>query len=319
MGLRRASLSRSVRAVFRPATCFALTLLTLAGCGDEPPPFTPEPTVDAGPALDAGADVVETPDVPVVTDRGVIPVTDRGPALDQTVIYAHSDTELFTVDPRTDAFRSVGMFRYPSGDRNNHTMTDIAVNAMGEVVGVTHDALWRIDATNASCTLIRTLPDERVFVGLTYLPAGVLDADREVLVGGTISDGTYWRIDPETGRSTMLGRFRVGSTNYILSGDIVSIAGAATYVTVRRSNASSTSNDQLATVNVNTGALTLVGDTGFDRIFGLGYWRSTLFGFTREGEFIRLASDTGRGRRVSSPAMQFSGAGVTTVAPTAPP
>lgn len=274
---------------------------------------------DAGEDVSQPTDVPTVTDVAVVTDRGVIPVRDNGPSIDQTIIYAHSDTELYTVDPRTDGFRTVGTFRFPSGDRNNHTMTDLAVNATGDVVGVTHDALWRINTMTAECTLVRALPDERVFVGLTYLPAGVLDATNEVLVGGTISDGTYWRIDPDTGRSTMLGRFRVGNTNYILSGDIVSIAGAATYVTVRRSNASSTSNDQLATVNVRTGALTLVGDTGFDRIFGLGYWRQTLFGFTRQGEFIRLAADTGRGRLVSMPVMQFSGAGVTTLAPTAPP
>ena len=49
-------------------------------------------------------------------------------------------------------------------------------------------------------------------------------------------------------------------------------------------------------------------------MFGVGYWRQTLYGFTRTGEFITINTRTGVGRRVSTPTMQFSGAGVTTIA-----
>jgi hypothetical protein len=139
----------------------------------------------------------------------------------------------------------------------------------------------------------------------------VLDARAEVLVGGA-TDGTYWRIDATTGAATMLGTFQGG---WGLSGDIVSIAGAATYATVRRST---TMNDSLATIDPRTGAVTIVGDTGFSQIYGLGYWRATLFGFTRSGQFLIIDARTGRGRLVGTPTMQFSGAGVTTLAPVAP-
>ena len=306
--------SFSFRAVLtRPLFAIVVAGIALAGCSDEPTRFTP--TLD-----DAGSplDVVATRDVEVPVDRGVIPIRDNGPSLDQTIVYAHSDSILYAVNPRTNALTRVGTFTFPSGDRNNHSMNDVAVDADGTLVGNTQDALYRINTSTAACSLIAPLPDGN-FVGLTYLPAGLIPGSTgEVLVGGA-SNGTYWRIDATTGRSTRLGQLRRNSTTYALSGDIVSITGAGTFATVRASNASSTSADQLASMNPTTGELTILGNTGFDRIFGLAYYRNTLYGFTRDGEFISMNIRTGVGTLVSMPAPQFYGAGVTTIAPIAPP
>lgn len=275
---------------------------------------------DAG--FDAGLDVPVVDDVPTAVDRGVIPVRDVGTAGYTTIVYAHSETTLYAVNPRTNALTTVGTFTFPSGDRNNHSMNDLAVDADGRVVGNTQDALYQIDPDTAACTLISTLPDGN-FVGLTYLPVGVIaGSTSEVLVGGARS-GTYWRIDPATGRTTQLGQLRRTSgsstTNYALSGDFVSVTGAGTFATVRASNASSSSHDQLASVNPANGQLTILGNTNFDGIFGLAYYRDTLYGFTRTGQFIEINIRTGAGTMVSMPVTQFYGAGVTTIAPTAPP
>ena len=291
----------------------ALVSVTAVGCSDEPSRFVPvldDAGVDAGPSLT---------DVEVTIDRGVIPIRDTGPSIDQTIVYAHSATLLYAVNPRTNDLRTVGLFTFASDDRNNHVMNDVAVDADGTLVGNTQDALYRIDTGTAVCSLIATLPDNHNFVGLTYLPSGVLPGTTgEVLVGGA-RDGTYWRIDPSTGRSTALGQLRVRSALYGLSGDFVSTA-AGTFATVRAANATSGSHDQLANMNPQTGELTLPsGNTGFDGIFGLAYYRDTLYGFTRAGEFIRINIRTGVGTLVSRPAPQFYGAGVTTLAPTAPP
>lgn len=304
-----------MRAVLHRALLATLAVVGVvaAGCSDEPARFTPD--LDAGVDAPGVADDVEVP-----ADRGVIPIRDNGPSLDQTLVYAHSETVLYAVNPRTNALTRVGMFTFPRGDTNNHSMNDIAVDADGTLVGNTVDALYRIDPLTAACTLVAALPDGN-FVGLTYLPAGVLAGSTgEVLVGGA-RDGTYWRIDTATGRSTRLGQLRRGSTSYALSGDIVSIVGAGTFATVRAANAASTSTDQLASMNPATGELTLLGDTRFERIFGLAYYRNTLYGFTRDGEFISMNIRTGAGARVSmpSPVVPFYGAGVTTLAPTAPP
>jgi len=292
----------------------ALAALLFVGCADDVSRFV----ADSG-GLDAAIDAADPVDLGGVVDRGVIPIRDTGGTdLSTTLVYAHSETVLYAVNPRTNAFTRVGTFTFPSGDRNNHSMNDVAVDADGILVGNTQDALYRIDPDNARCTLIRALPDGN-FVGLSYLAAGAIPGTTsEVLVGGA-SNGTYWRIDPATGMSTRLGQLRMGGTNFLLSGDIVSTA-AGTFATVRRTNAMSGAHDLLATMNPATGELTVIGDTGADRIFGLAYYRNTLYGFTSSGQFIRIDVRTGAGTVVSMPAMQFYGAGVTTTVPIeAPP
>jgi hypothetical protein len=267
-------------------------------------------TVDAATTPDAA-----TADAPTVQD-GIVPL-DAAPPPQVTLVYAHTDTVLYAVDPTTNMVRVVGTFGFPT-DGHMHEMTDLAVDADGRVVGSTRDALYQVNPTTAACTLLAPLPGDRGFVGLTYLPVGVLDDHNEVLVGGA-QDGTYWRIDPRTGDATMVGRFR---DNWQLSGDIVSIAGAATYATVRHApTGGAPQPDSLATIDPRTGAVTIIGtNTGFSRIFGLGYWRSTLFGFTRDGEFIIIDATTGRARLVSTtmPVAPFAGAAVSTLAPVAP-
>jgi hypothetical protein len=280
----------------------ALVAVALGACGS-PYGFTLTDSANqTGDASDSA---------PLAHDAAPVPdSTPPPPSVDSTIVYAHADSVLYRVDPRSSAFSMVGNFGFPN-DGNSHTMTDFAVDAMGDAVAVTQNALYRVDVSTAQLSLLAPLPGSHLFVGLTYLPAGALDPLNEVLVGGC-TDGTYWRIDPGTGASTQLGQFQGG---WQLSGDIVSIAGAATYATVRQS---STSNDSLATLNPSTGELTIIGDTGFHSIFGLGYWRSTLFGFTRSGQFITIDATTGHGTLVAQPVRQFSGAGVTTIAPITP-
>lgn len=300
---------------FGRGALLGVAVLLVACGGDDPVRFTPldVPAVDAPVGTDA-VDAAVTDAVEPV-DRGVIPIRDSGPVQGMTVVYAHSDTALFSVDPATRTARMVGAFRFPS-DGRNHAMTDLAVDAMGQLTGVTQDALYTIDPDTAGCTLVRALPSGHIFVGLTWLPVGVLDPSAEVLLGADTMGG-LWRIDPATGRSTAAGTLPTG---WAVSGDVVSIAGANTYATVRRTTGMSTT-DSLATLTFNGTRVTMtnVGAVGFPSIYGLGYWRATLYGFTRMGELLTINPGTGRGTRVSMPTMQFSGAGVTTIAPTAPP
>jgi len=289
------------------------------GCSEDPPGFAPEP-IDGAVADDIGPaeDVPGQVDTGGATDRGVIPIRDTGPSIsDNALVYAHSDTTLYEVNPRTNVLRRVGDFVFErTSDRGN--MTDLAVDAEGNVVGVTGAAMFRVDTTTARLTKVTDLPDGQNFVGLTYLPAGTCawNMNEEALIGAT-SQGTYWSISATTGRATRRGTF---ADNWTLSGDIVAVAGAqgGTFATVRRASGSDAI-DSLARIDACNGRVTILGSTGFARIFGLAYWRQTLYGFTRTGEFLTISQSNGRGTRVSMPAMQFSGAGVTTLAPTAPP
>ena len=291
-----------------------VAVVALVGCGDDGPVRFTEPDAAVADVASPDADDALTAfEAPPPLDVRPSDGADPGGA---TLVYAHSDDTLYTVDPTTRMVQRVGTFQFPM-DGNPHGMTDLAVDAMGRLTGVTEGAVYAIDPLSARCSLLRALPvaDRRVFVGLTWLPAGVLDPDAEVLLGGA-TDGSLWRINPTTGQTARVGALPTG---WGISGDIVSIRGAATYATVRPTTGSSTT-DTLVTLSFGASVtMRRVGDIGFRSLYGLGYWRSTLYGFTRPGRLITINVNTAAATPQSMPAMQFSGAGVTTVAPVAPP
>jgi len=57
------------------------------------------------------------------------------------------------------------------------------------------------------------------------------------------------------------------------------------------------------------------GDTGFGQIWGLGFWKNKIFGFTQTGNFITIDPNTGAGTLVQSGGPEWWGAAVTTSAP----
>lgn len=306
---------------------FMVIAALAAACGDDN--NTRFTRSDAGATTD---DVAAALDVPAADDVaqgpldvGTIPLRDTGPGLDDVLVYAHTDTTLYSVNPRTNALTRVGDFRFPSGVTVGD-MTDIAIDADGNITGTTSTTsrasgyVWRIDARTAACTRVVTLPGTENFVALSWVPRGVIDASAEVLVGGTM-DGDLYRIDVTNGRATRLFTLpQASGQTWQISGDIVSVSGA-NYVTVRRTGTST--EDSLGVVDFTARTLRIVGTAGvgFPRVFGVGYWRQTLFGFTRAGEVIAIDARTGVGRRISmpSPTLAFAGAGVTTVVSIAEP
>lgn len=231
---------------------------------------------------------------------------DYGPGSDAVysgnpVVYAHTADTLYEVDPTTLKVSKVADFSWsPATDR----MTDLAVDREGRMIGVSSKASYRVDVKTGHCQRLAALP--RHFVGLSF----VNDGGKETLVGITRDNGSVYRIDPKTGSETLIGTFGGG---YNASGDIVSVRGFGTVATVVNSTQT---NDQLVRVDPKTGAASLIGDTGFRKIWGLGFWKSKLYGFSEAGEFLLIDVKTAKGSLVSkSPSTAWWGAGVTTVAP----
>lgn len=304
--------------------CVLLAFLggaALAGCGDDASRFN-FTRPDAGePATDVTApDDVAAPDDGAVAplDVGMIPIRDNGPVGTETaIVYAHTDTTLFSVDARTNRLTRVRDFAFPAGMTVGN-MTDIAVDAEGNITGTTATTsrasgyVWRINPTTAACTRVVTLPGSENFVALSWVPRGVLNPNDETLVGGTM-DGDLYRIDLSNGRATRLFSLRDGSGRvWPISGDFVAVANA-TYVTLRGSGTNAS--DVLGVVDFARQTVTVRSrPVGFDRIFGAGYWRQRIYGFTRAGAFIAIDQNTGVGTLVAmpTPTNAFSGAGVTT-------
>lgn len=268
--------------------------------------------VDGGAREDAGASDAGR-DGSAAVDAGT--PTDAGVPTDDVIVWAHSARTLFAFDPRELVVSSVGDFILVDGT-DAPVMTDLAVDSAGTLYACSRTALWRVDTESARATHLvdMALPTDVELNGLTFLPAGSLDAGDETLVGATDS-GDYYRIDPETGATDHLGTY---SNGYVSSGDIVSVEGAGTFATVKRDDLAS---DLLVRLDPRTGTATRIGEgIGFQRLFGLGYWRSRLFAFSADGALVEIDIETGIGSVVTDATGtdQFWGAGVTTLAPVGP-
>jgi hypothetical protein len=231
---------------------------------------------------------------------------EAGPAGDTTV-YGESYDTLFTVNPETKAVTVVGPFHGCS------FVTDIALDRDSRMYATTLDGLYTVDRQTAECTKIAsgTFPNS-----LSFVPVGALDPAAEALVGYNQPD-TYVRIDPQSGAITNVGAIGQGYTS---SGDIVSIKGGATYVTVK--GGPSACNDCLIEVDPKTGAfLKLWGPLGHKDVYGIAFWGGAAYGFDAAGELFEV-DFTGVTTQVTlvpipraPTTLSFQGAGSTTLAP----
>ncbi len=220
-------------------------------------------------------------------------------------IFAEGPNTLYKLDPDTLAFTKVADFQGCNG------VIDIAIDKDGVMYGTTSGALWLIDSTTAACTHIAggAYPNS-----LSLVPKGTVDPNEEALVGYNGSD--YVRIDTTTGKVSPIGS--LGDNGYASSGDIVSVIGGGTYLTVNGGGC----NDCIIQVDPTTGAMmNMIGPLGHQSVFGLAFWAGTAYGFDDSGQLFSI--DLSNGSTTSIPkggfdVPQFWGAGSTTSAPVTP-
>jgi hypothetical protein len=258
-----------------------------------------------------------------------LPLADGFPAdLDPRVgeVYAHSELTLYKFDPVAGDFATVGEFDCLKGGDGVALMLDIAIDRAGNMVGtaamsehaVITGRLVSIDKMTAACTVLRTgsYPNS-----LAFVPVGTVLPDREALVG-YVSD-SYVRINPDTGLVSTIGNLNpIAAANpWMSSGDVVSIVGGGTYVTVipKGSVSADPAGDRIAEVDPATGTIVrVIGATGASGLYGLGYWGGVAYGFSSSGTLVKIDLGSGSGAPIAitgAPAGGFYGAGTTTVAP----
>ncbi len=219
-----------------------------------------------------------------------------------TYVYAHTSSALYRVDPDTLAVMLVGNFS--GGD----SITDIAIDKSGLMIGISFTSVYRIDPSNAQTTLLSS-GLSGTFNGLSFVPAAqVGQTGNDVLVATRNADGGVFQVNPMTGATTQIGN--MGS--YASSGDLVSVAGLGTMQTTDNG----ASPDRLVKLAPNSFAATPIGSNiGFNDIWGIAYWKNKIFGFTEAGEFITIDPNTGVGTLVQGNGPHWWGAAVTTLAP----
>src|SRR5437879_4679402 len=71
-------------------------------------------------------------------------------------VYAHSATELFSIDPVTFTITRIGPFTF-GGLVEGDAITDIALDRDAHMVGISYQTLYTIDKATAACKALATI------------------------------------------------------------------------------------------------------------------------------------------------------------------
>jgi len=197
---------------------------------------------------------------------------------DRTIYFADfsSNSVLSTLDFDTGEVANIGSVGYE--------LTDIALYE-GRLYGVTFTKLLEIDLATGEGQLIGDIGYNRV---------NALEGGANGLYAGT-QDSEVILVDVETGAGDVIGTL---DDSAYTSGDFVFNADdSVLYGSVVLPGYD---NDYLVTINPETGESTLVGDIGFDQVYGLAFFRDQLLGLTDAGEFIIIDPNTGLGTLVDN-------------------
>ena len=251
---------------------------------------------------DAAADATRLPDTG--------PQPDTRPPPDNTAVYAHSATELYRIDPETLIQSLVGEFTFEGTAKH---ITDIAVDKNGAMIGISLDTVYAIDRATAAATWLSTYDSGGSgMTSLSFVPTDLDDPDSDERLVAADFDGVVWEIDAATGEMTAIGNYNESGSDIGSSGDIVAIYDFGIVATV---NVEGEEDDYLARIDPATWRAEVIGDTGYDDIFGLGFWGGHIYGFTDNKEFVTIDPDTGQVVQMSLGTIEWWGAGVTTIAP----
>jgi hypothetical protein len=183
-----------------------------------------------------------------------------------SVVYVNTARYLYRFDPASQQFSVVGHLGC-SGTTN-----DIAIDSSLNAYAVSTTGFWSLDLSTAKCTQIAS--GDYYPTSLSFVPAGTVDPNVEALVGYDLSRN-YIRIDPTTGQMQTIGKL----SGYRLVGDIVSVRGGGTFVTVEGGAANC--QDCLIQVDPTTGDIVQsYGSLGQSMVLGLAFWAGTVYGFS---------------------------------------
>ncbi|PCC67337.1 Thrombospondin type 3 repeat-containing protein [Nannocystis exedens] len=225
-------------------------------------------------------------------------------------IYAHSSGNLYTVDV-TDpyAVSMVSNFKF-SNDGCDHSVTDVAIDRWGVLYAITFGCGYVVNPQTAQAYKLGTLPQS--FNGLTLVPKGVLDPNKDSLVG-IANSGQWYKLTLQNGMFNIqqIGQYGAGYTS---AGDAFSIEGVGTYGAVNKQGVGGT---VIVQVDPATGAvqseLATLGQ--YPNVYGLAGWEGLILAFDSSGEMIRIDPQTKVVTALGDKNVTWWGAGVGTVIP----
>ncbi|MDC0718914.1 thrombospondin type 3 repeat-containing protein [Nannocystis bainbridge] len=225
-------------------------------------------------------------------------------------IYAHSSGNLYTVDV-TDpyAVSMVSNFKF-SNDNCDHSVTDVAIDRWGVLYAVTFGCGYVINPQTAQAYKLGTLPQS--FNGLTLIPKGILDPNKDALVG-IANTGQWYQLTLQNGMFAIqqIGQYGAGYTS---AGDAFSIENVGTYGAVNKQGVAGT---VIVQVDPKTGAVQseLATLPQNPAVYGLAGWEGLILAFDSSGQMFRIDPQTKVVTPLGNKGVAWWGAGVGTVIP----
>jgi hypothetical protein len=243
--------------------------------------------------------------------------------VDNSRVYAHSGGMLYRIDSVTLEALPIG----PMSGLDPSNLLDLAVDKDDKMVGITADNLYSVNPSTGATTLIAELPaNVKRVTSLSYAPAPN-PANPDILVCAN-NEGDVFQINiPSSGAptATKIGSYGTAPGGKVVSsGDLIAVREFGYYATV---NVGTNPEDVLARLDPVTWKATLLPNaSGYDNVFGLGFWNGIIYGFVDEGcesptcpagtgKMITLDTGTGVGSLSNAGSIRWFGAGVTTAAP----
>lgn len=161
------------------------------------------------------------------------------------------------------------------GDMGRYTPTDIAYDGT-HIYAITFDYLYLVDPSDASSTFIASHGQSGMNSLVYNYSNGLLyGASTNGEFGNLTTDGTY----------NLIGYFGGGITS---SGDLAFAQDGTLFATVNYQPGV----DHLATIDLLTGAATIIGSLGRDNVYGLFYENGQLYGLTESGVLLSINPGT---------------------------
>jgi hypothetical protein len=297
----------------RLAICFAFT--TLIGCNGGGQRYTYRDGFEPG--VDASGDL-RSP----VQDGGGGQMGCEGELQGCYTVYAHSNDVLYLIDLMAKQLVKVGPFNAPMVNGQPDVITDLAVAPDNTIYAVSNTTLYTVSATDGHVTAKGPLGACGMqSVALTFDPNGTLYA--------ADFKGAFCKIDlqPQTPVVSVVGML---SGNLAISGDIVSVGDGTMYGTAYNlsdpSNSGTQLDNYLVKLDPTSAQATIIGSTGYPKLFGVAFALGQVFGFTHDttGHVVTIDPKSGKGTiyntftdPMTNQPITFSGAGVNAmVAPT---
>jgi hypothetical protein len=237
---------------------------------------------------------------------------------DSFIFGAATDGTLYQVTvtgPFTGKATAIGPMTTAGG--NIILMTDIAMSSTGQLFGVdglsgNHiSTLYSINPATAATAAIGSTGLFLNALGFGLNPATGLPALYGAGGNITTGGGTVVTLNTSTGAATL-----VGTNSNNSSGDFAFSPSGVMFATVRGVNPGNS--DRLVTVNLLTGAETVIGDIGKTGVFGLAFVGNSLYALDDIGrDLLLINTSTGAGTVLADTYVNWKGA--TTPGPESPP